>query len=271
VVEFALVAAAAYLAMMVVMFVFQRQMTYFPDPVLPTPTEVGLGAMSVARLATEDGLDLVAWYRPAPEGRQTIAYFHGNGGHIGYRAERVRPYLAADYGVLLVEYRGYGGNPGRPAEAGLYRDGRAALAFLARAGVTPADTILYGESLGCAVALAMAAEARVGAIVLEAPFTSLPALAAHHYWWTPARWFVRDRFDNLARIAGVAAPVLVIHGEDDAVVPVEHGRRLFARAAEPKQARFIPGAGHEDLDAFGLHGLVLDFLSDHSPAGGPVP
>ncbi|MGF1640179.1 MAG: alpha/beta hydrolase, partial [Rhodospirillales bacterium] len=165
--------AAGYVVVVGAMFAFQRSMLYLPSTTTPLPATSGVPEMRPVGLVTADGLDLVAWYRPAAEGHPTIVYFHGNGGHIGHRGSKVRPYLDAGYGLLLVSYRGYGGNPGRPSEEGLYRDGRAALAFLGTHGVPPARTVLYGESLGTGVAVHIAAErARamqpVGALVLEA-------------------------------------------------------------------------------------------------------
>ena len=173
--------------------------------------------------------------RISRRGAATILYLHGNGGHIGYRGDRVRPFIDAGFGVLLVEYRGYGGNPGRPSEQGLMSDARAALVFLNTAGALPAATVLYGESLGSTVAGAIAAEQAaagqpVAALVLEAPLSSVSDVAAHHYPWMPVRWLLKDRFQAVARIAGVGAPVLIIHGEADEIVPIRHGRALFEAA-----------------------------------------
>jgi hypothetical protein len=226
--------------------------------------------MSEVRLHTDDGLDLLAWHQPAAQGRATILYLHGNGGHIGYRGDRVRPFIEAGFGVLLVEYRGYGGNPGRPSEQGLMSDARAALAFLDAAGAPSAATVLYGQSLGSTVAVAIAAERAaagqpVAALVLEAPLSSVSDVAAHHYPWVPVRWLLKDRFEALARIAQVGAPVLIIHGEADDIVPIRYGRALFEAAAEPKEAGWIRGGGHEDLAEFGLRWIVLAFLARWLP------
>ena len=221
--------------------------------------------MEVVKLATADGLELSSWYRPADGDRPTIVYFHGNGGHIGYRGAKVRPYLDAGFGVLLVSYRGYGGNPGSPDEEGLYADGRAAMAFVAARGVPPERTVLCGESLGTGVAVHIAAEqARasqpVGALVLEAPLSSAADVGAHHYPWAPVRWLMKDRFDSKAKIAAVGTPVFVFHGERDRVVPIRFGRALFDAAIDPKESLWIPEAGHENLE---VSGVVIDFLDRH--------
>ena len=170
-----------------------------------------------------------------------------------------------------MEYRGYGGNPGRPSELGLMSDARAALAFLDAAGVPPAETVLYGELLGSTVAVAIAAERAVGgqpvaALVLEAPLSSVSDVAAYHYPWMPVRWLLKDRFEAAARIADVGAPVLIVHGDADEIVPIRYGRALFEAAQEPKEAAWIPGGGHEDLAQFGLSRIVLDFLDRRVPA-----
>jgi fermentation-respiration switch protein FrsA (DUF1100 family) len=268
-------AVCGYLILVAGLYLMQRQLLYLPDRSIPSRTASGVPEMSEVRLPTDDGLDLLAWHQPAAPGRATILYLHGNGGHIGYRGDRVRPFIDAGFGVLLVEYRGYGGNPGRPSEPGLMSDARAALAFLETAGAPPAATVLYGESLGSTVAVAMAAERAAGgepvaALVLEAPLSSVSDVAAHHYPWVPVRWLLKDRFEAVARIAGVGAPVLIIHGEADDIVPIRYGRALFEAAREPKEAAWIRGAGHEDLAEFGLRRIVLEFLARQLP-GHPAP
>ena len=219
--------------------------------------------MREVAIETSDGLSLLAWYRPAQNGHETLAFFHGNAGGLGMRADKIRPYLDAGYGVLLPAYRGYGGNPGAPDEQGLYRDGRAALAYLTGNGVAAGGIVLHGESLGTGIAVQMATEYPVAALILEAPFTSMPAAAQYHYFWLPAKWLVRDRYDNLEKIDRVDAPLLIVHGEADRVVPTEMGRRLFEAAREPKQVRILAGAGHVDGDEFGLAGATLPFLARH--------
>ena len=246
------------------LYLLQRNLMYHPDHAVPSPAASGAPEMMAVTFSTGDGLALVAWYRPPARGALSIVYFHGNAGHIGYRASKARPYLDAGLGLLLVGYRGYGGNPGSPTEAGLYADGRAALAFLAEQGVPPHMTALYGESLGCGVAVQMARETAgsepVAAVVLESPFTGVGDIAATHYPFVPARWLVKDRFDSVEKIADIRAPVLIIHGEKDRVVPVRFGRRLFEAAAEPKESRWFRDAGHNNLYDFGAAETVNAFL-----------
>ena len=265
------VMGCGYLMLVAGLYVVQRQLLYLPDRSIPSPTASGVPEVGEVTLQTDDGLRLIAWYRPASRRRVTILYLHGNGGHIGYRGERVRPFIDGGFGVLLVEYRGYGGNPGRPDEAGLMSDARAALAFLDGGGVPSAETVLYGKSLGSTVAVAMAAERAAGgqpvaALVLEAPLSSVSDVAAYHYPWMPVRWLLKDRFEAQARIADVGAPVLIVHGDADKIVPIRYGRALFEAAHEPKEAAWIQGGGHENLAQFGLGRMVLSFLDRRVPA-----
>jgi fermentation-respiration switch protein FrsA (DUF1100 family) len=253
-------AVVGYAALVGGLYLFQRQLLYHPDRT--RPELLGLEKLGVREtmLSTEDGLSLLSWYLPARPGRPVIAYFHGNGGHIGYRVERVLRFAGEGYGVLMAEYRGYGGNPGAPSEAGFYADGRAALAFLEREGVAPNWLVLYGESLGSGVAVQLAAQHEVAALILEAPLTSVSEVAQCHFPYVPAARMVTDRFDSLSRIGKVRAPILVLHGERDRVVPVRYGRALFDAAPEPKEGWFAPEAGHEDLARYGGLDTAVAFI-----------
>jgi uncharacterized protein len=253
-------AVVGYAALVGGLYLFQRQLLYLPDRA--RPELFGLEQLGVREvtLITEDGLPLLSWYVPARPGRPVIAYFHGNGGHIGYRAERLLRFVREGFGVLMPEYRGYGGNPGTPSETGFYADGRAALAFLDREGVAPDRLVLYGESLGSGVAVALAVEHEIAALILEAPFTSVAEVAQCHFPFVPAARMVTDRFDSLSRIGRLKAPLLVLHGERDRVVPVRYGRKLFNAAPEPKEGWFAPEAGHEDLARYGSLDVVVAFI-----------
>ncbi|MBT7943187.1 MAG: alpha/beta hydrolase, partial [Alphaproteobacteria bacterium] len=258
-------------------YLMQRQLIYHPDQYLASPSQAGVAEMQVLRVTTDDGVTLTFWYRPAQPGQPTMVYFHGNGSNLAGRASKARPYLDAGFGVVLAAYRGYGGNPGNPSEPGLYADARAQLGFLKRQGVGAGKWVLYGESLGSGVAVQMAYEQAqgisgtppnpVGAVILEAPFYSLADTAQSHYPYVPARFLLRDRFDSGTKIGKVKTPVLVVHGAQDGVISQDQGKRLFQTAQEPKQAHWIPAAGHNNLYDYGVAALVVDFTQKTLGAG----
>lgn len=234
------IVAGLYLLLLAALFLLQRQLIYpIPERVADLPQ-----GFEAVRLATGDGLTLTAAYRPAREGMRTVVFFHGNGDSWD-GASTATARLADDgYGILLPEYRGYGGNPGSPTEDGLYDDGRAALAFLKARGVHEGSVVLIGNSLGSGVATQLAIEGRPAALVLISPYESLPDVAAEKFPWLPVRLLMRDRFDNIGKIGRVDTPVLVLHGDVDAVIPFSHGRAL-AHAAQRGTFVAFPQFGHE--------------------------
>jgi fermentation-respiration switch protein FrsA (DUF1100 family) len=250
----------AYAALVGGLFFFQRQLLYFPDKTRPGLAGLEQLGVREAFLSTEDGLSLLSWYLPGRPGRPVILYFHGNGGHIGHRSQRMLRFAREGYAVLMPEYRGYGSNPGTPTESGFYADARAALDFLEREGVALNRLVLYGESLGSGVAVELATQQQVAGLILEAPFTSVAEVAQCHFPYVPAARLVIDRFDSRSRIGRVRAPILVLHGQRDRVVPVRFGRALFDAAPEPKEGWFVPQAGHEDLARYGGLDIVVAFI-----------
>lgn len=254
-------AIAAYLALLGILYVYQRDMQYHPHAVVPDPAGSIVPEMVAVRIETEDGLRPLAWWAPpADRTRPVIVYFHGNGGTVASRAGQARILLDAGYGVLLAGYRYNAGAGGEPSEVGLIADGHAAVEFLRVRGFPLERMVLYGESLGTGVAVAIAAGRQVGAVILEMPYTSIADVAQDHYSFVPVRWLVKDSFDSLSRIGRIRAPLLVLHGEDDQLIPVRFARALFAAAPEPKEAHFIPGGRHGGLYELGAGNLVLDFL-----------
>lgn len=253
------------------LYLFQRRILFVPGTTVPDRAAAGVADMTEVTLQTADGLGLLSWYHPARAEKPTLVYFQGNAGTIEGRGFKARPMIDQGFGVLLVGYRGYGGNPGHPSEIGLLEDGRAALRFLMEAGVAPGNVILYGESLGSGVAVALAAEAPddagLGAVVLEAPYTSIAEIAAKRYRFAPVDLLIKDRFDSLSRINGIRAPLLILHGERDGLIDVSHGRRLLDAANEPSELKLFPEGRHSDLFDHGALAAVVDFLErtwDHA-------
>jgi fermentation-respiration switch protein FrsA (DUF1100 family) len=248
---------AAYLAVLTCLFVFQRNLLYFPDRSRPELADLAQLGVREVRLTTADGLSLVSWYLTPRQGRPVILYFHGNGGNLGDRTNRLRRFAGEGYGVLMLEYRGYGGNPGAPTETGLFDDAVAALDFLQREGIAADQLVLYGESLGSGVAVHIAAQHPVGAVILESPFTSIAAVAQYHYPYVPAAMLIRDRYDSLSRVGQVKAPMLFLGGGRDAIVPPRFSQALYEAAPEPKENWLAPDAGHVNLDGFGALDAVV--------------
>lgn len=254
-------AVAAYLVVAVVLVVGQRQILYHPSDLVPRPADFGVPEMTMQRIETADAYRPLAWWAPPRDGTApVVVWFHGNGGHLGSRAGRARLLMDAGYGVLLAGYRYNAGAGGEPSEDGLLADGRAAVEFVRARGVPLDRIVLYGESLGTGVATAMAAEYGAGGLILDMPYSSIADVAQDRYWFLPVRLLLFDTFDSQARMAKVRSPVLLLHGENDRVIPVRFGRKLFAAAPKPKEGHFIPGGNHGNLYRLGAGKLVLDFL-----------
>ncbi len=243
----ALIAVLAYTGVMLAMYLLQRSLQYFPQDKGLSPEAIGLSGVTVHRLATPDGERIVTWYVAAKAGRPTILYFHGNAGEIGDRPNRFRYYAERGFGLLYVSYRGYGGSTGRITERGLVTDAVTAYDWLIAQGVAHAQIALVGESLGTGVAVQLAAQKPVGAVALEAPYTSTADIAASIYWWLPVRLLMKDQFRSTDHISAVTAPLLIIHGAADTIVPARYGKALFAAANEPKELAIIEGFGHDVL------------------------
>jgi fermentation-respiration switch protein FrsA (DUF1100 family) len=233
----------------VLMFLFfyarQRSLIYFPNRQTPTLEQYHAQDMRIVSLTTEDQLLLNAWYKPAENGHATILYLHGNAGNIGARMPLARQFMHVGLGVLLLEYRGYGGNPGSPSEQGLYKDGRAGMRFLQEQGVNSKKIALFGESLGTGVATEIGMEIPVCAMVLQSPYTSMADLASYHYPWIMVKpW---DKYDSLQKIERINAPLLILHGKLDQVVPYSQGLRLFHQAKAPKEIVSFDHTDHHNL------------------------
>jgi fermentation-respiration switch protein FrsA (DUF1100 family) len=248
-----LLAAAALLAVVLLFAVFvlrQDRLIYFPTRRLAaTPQALGLTADELA-VVTEDGVRLHGWWIRGA-GRRVLLFFHGNAGNIADRLDRAA-IIVRRFGldILLVDYRGYGRSDGSPSEEGLYRDARAVYRTAIEGGFRPEQILLFGESLGSAVAIDLARRWPCGGVILETPFLSVPALAGEHYPFVPGS-LVRSRFDSLAKIAAVAAPKLIVVAERDEVVPPSHGRRLYENARGARELFVIPGAHHNDTYVVG--------------------
>lgn len=247
---------------------FQRRVIYFPatGPVPPAAAVIA-GAQDV-QLHTTDGLALGAWFVPANDPSRGVAVLvaNGNGGDRSDRAALAEALARNGMAVLLFDYRGYGGNPGRPSEDGLARDIRAARGFLLEQRGVPANRILYyGESLGAAVVTELAAQHAPAGLVLRSPFVDLASVGQVHYPFLPVRALLRDRYPLAEHLARVEVPVTVVYGTEDSIVPPAQSLRVADAAPHLRRVVEIPGADHNDgplLDGSALVNAVVD-LADH--------
>jgi uncharacterized protein len=274
-----LAAVVVLLAAVGLLWSQQRRLIYLPAPRAVPPAATVLPGAEEVSFPTEDGLRLDGWFVPAAatsrgKGRgPAVLVCNGNGGNRSLRAPLAAALARAGLAVLLFDYRGYAANPGRPTEPGLAADARAAVAYLAaQPEVDPARLVYFGESLGAAVALRLAVERPPAALVLRSPFGSLAEVGRRHYPWLPVSLLLADRYDAAGRAGRLAAPLLVVAGGRDRIVPPAHSRRLFEAAPEPKRFVLLPGADHNDLDLLAgprLLAEVMAFLRG-VPALGPL-
>ncbi len=247
----------AYLVLLLIYFFRQSHFIYVPAQHLKAPTAYGLTDFSIVSVKTKDGLTLKAWYHPATPHKPTLLFLHGNAGHIGDRAYTVQPYLKEGFGVFLFEYRGYGDNPGRPSETNNIADAQVALQDLRQ---DSACIVVYGESLGTGVAVALAAQNKVAALILESPFSRLSNVAKKHYPFLPVDLLLRERYDSIDSIAHIHTPVLLMHGTKDEVVPVAESEMLYQAAVPPKSLVIAADKAHNDMDSIWMANVVTAFL-----------
>ncbi len=256
------VAAFGYGVLLVAIYLLQRAIMYpAPQTYRTAPDAAGLPQAQEVVLDTADGEKAIVWH-VAPKGdRPVVIFFHGNGEVLAWRVPRFRELIADGYGLVALSFRGYAGSSGKPSEAGLIADGEAAYRFAA-ARYAPARLVPWGYSLGSGVAVAIASTHPVGKLILEAPYTSTVDVAAAAFPFLPVRWLLKDSFHSDERIGAVHAPLLVLHGEKDAVVDIRFGARLFALANEPKRMRRFPQGDHVNLEEQGVIEVAKEFLAD---------
>ena len=244
----------------------QRRLIYFPDraaPALAAPA-------SEVTLSTSDGLRLGAWLVPptGPDRGIAVLVAPGNAGHRGHRMSLAGPLSSAGLTVLLLDYRGYGGNPGQPTEEGLGQDVRAGLAYLTGAGYGLDRIVYFGESLGAAVVTGLAVEQRPAGLVLRSPFVDLASVGGQHYPFLPVRLLLRDRYPVAEQITRVATPTTVIYGTADSVIPPEQSRTVAERSAGPVRVVVVEGADHNDpalTDGPAVIGAVIELVERIRP------
>ncbi len=237
-------ACLVYLGLCAYYYLFQTHVMYYPSKIVSaTPKDIGFAYRDLT-LTTSDGVAINAWYVPAPNARATILFSHGNAGNIGNRLETVRILHSLGANVLLYDYRGFGKSEGSPGEEGTYRDAEAAWEYLVtKEAVSPHRLLLWGRSLGSAVAIELAMRKKAGALVVESGFTSVATVAKKVIPYLPVDLLVRHRYASIGKVSSITLPALFIHSPDDEVIPFAQGRELFEQSASvPKQFLAIRGS-----------------------------
>lgn len=238
--------AIGYVAIIILVFMSQKGMIYYPmRDIVATPKERGLSFEDVI-LRTEDGLNISAWYVPAYDERAVILFCHGNAGNISHRLESIGIFHDLDLSIMIFDYRGYGKSQGTPSEKGTYRDAEAAWHYLVNEkNIHPEKIILFGRSLGAAIAAELAVRHGGGALIIESGFTSAPDIGRRMFPLLPVGIISRYRYDTAEKAGKTSIPKLIVHSSEDEIIPFEHGMLLFERAAGPKEFLRIKG-GHND-------------------------
>jgi len=226
-----------YVLLLTIVFFFQRNFLYHPsidnnlkNQVINEPSEI-----EKVKITTEDNIDLTAWfYNKNIEKFKTILFFHGNAGSLENRTYKLNHFKDLNVNFLIIAWRGFNGNEGKPSEIGLYRDAKSAIKWLNLKGVTEENIILYGESLGTGVAVEVAQNKNYAGVILESPYTSMVNMGKKHYPLFPVRFLLKDKFESYKKIKKVSVPILVIHGKIDTIVPFAMGKKMYELANEPK-------------------------------------
>jgi fermentation-respiration switch protein FrsA (DUF1100 family) len=252
-------------------WVLHRYFLYLPDKTRYAPKDVGLSAVEEITFEGTKGAKLIAWHLPPVGQKPTLLYFTGNSGSAANRARKIDAIAGKGYGVLMLNYRRFGGSTGWPTEANNVADAAAAYDLLRASGVKARDIVAYGESLGTGVATRLSQERPVKALVLEAPFTSVVEVGKQVWWFLPLRLIMGDQYRTIDRIGSIDVPLLILHGARDSLIPVTQARQVYAAANEPKQLAIMRNGGHNDLYEHGAFNKVAEFLAALEPQPKPVP
>ncbi|MFM9940816.1 MAG: alpha/beta hydrolase [Hyphomicrobiaceae bacterium] len=238
------VSLGVYLALLATFYFGQRYVLYQPLPIEVSPAVHDLEDFKVDRLAVTGGEQVIVWHTPPTTKAHTILYLHGNGGTLATRAHRFAFLQNQGYGVAALSYRGYGGSSGSPSEDANVADAVTLYDWLRVRGVASDDIVVFGESLGTGVAVQLATQRTIAALLLDSPYSSIEEMAAEKFPWLPVRGMIWDRYDSMAHIGNVRAPLLVLQGDQDRLIPPRYGRKLYVAANGPKQLIVRAGEAH---------------------------
>ena len=259
-IKISLAVGGVYLLLVLGLYFGQKRLVYVPDRTRVDPGTVGLKGVEELSFKRGGDVRLLAWYAKASPGQPTFLYFHGNAGNLAGREDRIKAFQNAGYGVLMMSYRSYGGSTGAPSEKANISDGLYLVDWLKSEAGDPARIVLYGESLGTGVAVQVAAKRDVAGVVLDAPYTSLVDVARMAYPFVPVGPFLTERYRSDLHISRINAPLLILHGARDSVIPVSFGRALFEMAQHPKKLVVFPQGSHSDLYSHGALDAVRLFI-----------
>ena len=268
VVRFLTAGFVVYAVFVFSVYVLQRRLIYFPTTAAKSPAECDLPDARSFRLKTTDGERIVTWYQAAARDHLLFVYFHGNGGSLADRAGIFKRFASDGSGFLAIDYRGYGGSTGAPSEQGLVLDGEAAYRKVVALGYSPDRIVLVGESLGTGVAVDIASNHPIRALILDSSFSSTIDVAALDMLLLPVGLLMKDRFDSFSKIKLVKAPKLFLHGEKDPIIPISLSRKLFEEADPPKTFLELPGRGHVVLFGPDIPDMVRTWLAGLPPPEG---
>ena len=233
-----------YFLLLVFLYFYQRNLMYHPDENNYSGDQLSVDIKKV-KVNTDDNIDLLGWYHEKDiKKNKTILFFHGNAGSLENRIHKLNHFRDMNVNFLIIAWRGFSGNKGKPSEEGLYEDGKSAINWLANRGIKKKDIVIYGESLGTGVATHLAQNKNFAGIILETPFTSMIDAAKNFYPYIPVSLLLKDKFDNKSKIINIKSPILIMHGEADQIVPFFMGKKIYEIANEPKYSYFTKHDNH---------------------------
>jgi fermentation-respiration switch protein FrsA (DUF1100 family) len=253
--------AVLYIAAVMGLYFNQRSVQYMPLPDNGSVEEYNLNDTKEIFLTTTDGVKIQTWIHEPRNGKPYIIWLHGNYGNLEYRKLKFRELIDMGFGLIAPSWRGFGKSEGSPSKEGLYMDARAAVEYLRQIGVKLDNTIMIGESLGSGIAVQMAIENKFRGLFLITPYTSIADRAQERFWFMPTRLLLKDNFESIDRIDQVQCPILMVHGDQDEVIPHSHSEKLIVKANQPKELIMYPGKGHSNLDTREIFKQMVRFFN----------